>query len=287
MNKANLKRYAPQARKDFIAAVTARAQLLGLSATADDRPQAEPCTVQGDVALIHGRPWPARVAGQRELLLARMQRQGVAATLEAVAYTWFNRLAALRYMELHDYLGHGRRVLSAAEGSTAGTLPEVLAHALELAEAGDLPGLRADAVRELKLANQDGELYRRVLLAQCNALHQAMPFLFEAIDDETELLLPDNLLLSDAIVAKLVVEVPEEDWAEVEAIGWLYQFYISEKKDQVIGKVVKSEDIPAATQLFTPNWIVQYLVQNSVGRLWLMANPQSPLASQWPYYIQP
>ena len=100
-----------------------------------------------------------------------------------------------------------------------------------------------------------------------------MPFLFERIDDETELLLPENLLRTDSIVAKLVESVPEEDWQEIEVIGWLYQFYISEKKDQVIGKVVKSEDIPAATQLFTPNWIVQYLVQNSVGRLWLMANP--------------
>jgi type II restriction/modification system DNA methylase subunit YeeA len=114
-----------------------------------------------------------------------------------------------------------------------------------------------------------------------------MPFLFERIDDETELLLPDNLLRTDSIVAKLVAGVPEEDWQEIEVIGWLYQFYISEKKDQVIGKVVKSEDIPAATQLFTPNWIVQYLVQNSVGRLWLMANPQSTLGKEWPYYITP
>jgi hypothetical protein len=286
MNKTHLKRYAPQARKDFIATVTGRAQLLGLSlgtGSAAGLVIAEPCTVQGDVALIAGRAWPARVQGQREALLQRMRRDGFAATLEAVAYTWFNRLAALRFMELHDYLGHGRRVLSNAEGG----LPEVLAHALELAEAGHLPGLKADKVRELKLANHDGELYRRVLLAQCNALHSAMPFLFEQLDDETELLLPDNLLLSDAIVAKLVAEIPEEDWTEVEVIGWLYQFYISEKKDQVIGKVVKSEDIPAATQLFTPNWIVQYLVQNSVGRLWLMANPQSALAKVWPYYIQP
>ena len=114
-----------------------------------------------------------------------------------------------------------------------------------------------------------------------------MPFLFERIDDETELLLPDNLLLTDSIIAKLVGEIPEADWAQVEIIGWLYQFYISEKKDEVIGKVVKSEDIPAATQLFTPNWIVQYLVQNSIGRLWMMANRQSTVASQWPYYIKP
>ena len=283
MNKTNLKRYAPQARKDFIAAVTARANVLGLSEGAGGRIQLEPAQVQGDVAVIGGRAWPARVADRRMALYERMVFHGYAATLEAVAYTWFNRLAALRYMELHDYLGHGRRVLSNPEGG----LPVVLTHALALAEAGDLPGLGAAQVRELKLANQDGELYRRVLIAQCNALHQAMPFLFEALDDETELLLPDNLLLSDAIVAKLVAEIPEEDWAEVEVIGWLYQFYISEKKDQVIGKVVKSEDIPAATQLFTPNWIVLYLVQNSVGRLWLMANPQSALAKEWPYYIQP
>lgn len=283
MNKAKLKSYAPQARKDFIAAVTARAHLLGLD---DQHGQLKiaPAQTQGDVTLIAGQAWPAKVDGQRQLLIARMQREGFAQTVEAVAYTWFNRFAALRYMELHDYLGHGHRALSSREGG----LPEILAHASELAQAGDLPGLKASQVNELKLAgNRDGELYRLLLIAQCNALHQAMPFLFEHIDDETELLLPDNLLLSDSVIAKLVAEIPEEDWAEVEIIGWLYQFYISEKKDQVIGKVVKSEDIPAATQLFTPNWIVQYLVQNSVGRLWLMANPGSTLASQWLYYIQP
>ncbi|HPW30951.1 MAG TPA: BREX-1 system adenine-specific DNA-methyltransferase PglX, partial [Rhodoferax sp.] len=193
-----------------------------------------------------------------------------------------NRFAALRYMELHDYLGHGHRALS----STSGGLPDILTHATDLTS--ELPGLSAAKVTELKLAgNRDGELYRMLLVAQCNALSRAMPFLFERIDDDSELLLPDNLLRSDSVIAKLVAEIPEEDWAEVEIIGWLYQFYISEKKDQVIGKVVKSEDIPAATQLFTPNWIVQYLVQNSVGRLWLMANPQSTLAKEWPYYITP
>lgn len=282
MNKSNLKRYAPQARRDFIAAVTARANLLGLSIEGGEL-HAAPAETRNDIVLIAGRAWPVKVHGQRQRLIQRMRRLGAAQVIDAVAYAWFNRLAALRYMELHDYLGHGRRVLS----NPAGGPPEVLAHALELAEQGDLPGLNVDTVRELKLGNRDAELYRQILIAQCNALHRAMPFLFEAIDDETELLLPDNLLHSDSIVAKLAAEIPEEDWAEVEAIGWLYQFYISEKKDQVIGKVVKSEDIPAATQLFTPNWIVQYLVQNSVGRLWLMANPGSTLASQWPYYIQP
>jgi hypothetical protein len=285
MNKANLKSYAPQARKDFIATVTARANLLGLSEKAGQL-EVAPAQTQGDITIIAGQPWPAKVAKQREKLITRMQREGFKQTCDAVAYTWFNRFAALRFMELHDYLGHGHRALSSAEG----TLPDLLTHAVDLAQAGDtgLPGLKASLVKAMKLAgNRDGELYRMLLIAQCNALNAAMPFLFERIDDDTELLLPDNLLRTDSVIAKLVQEIPEEDWAEVEIIGWLYQFYISEKKDQVIGKVVKSEDIPAATQLFTPNWIVQYLVQNSVGRLWLMANPTSTLASQWPYYIRP
>jgi type II restriction/modification system DNA methylase subunit YeeA len=286
MNKANLKSYAPQARKDFIAAVTARANQLGLSVKAGTLEVAAAQT-QGDVTVIAGQAWPSKVNGQRDKLIERIHKDGFAHTMEAIAYTWFNRFAALRYMELHDYLGHGHRALS----STTGGLPDILTHATDLSNTdigNALPGLNAAKVTELKLAgNRDGELYRMLLVAQCNALSRAMPFLFERIDDDSELLLPDNLLRSDSVIAKLVAEIPEEDWAEVEIIGWLYQFYISEKKDQVIGKVVKSEDIPAATQLFTPNWIVQYLVQNSVGRLWLMANPQSTLAKEWQYYITP
>lgn len=287
MNKAKLKAYAPQARKDFIAAVTARANQLGLTLNKSELVIA-PATKQGDVTLIEGREWPANVYTQRENLIKRMQREGFEQVIEAVAYTWFNRFAALRYMELHDYLGHGYRVLSSTTEGAGAHTPDILLHAVDLAQSQALPGLKADSVNQLKLAgNQDAELYRRLLIAQCNALSNAMPFLFERIDDETELLLPDNLLRTDSVIAKLLEEIPEEDWAQVEIVGWLYQFYISEKKDQVIGKVVKSEDIPAATQLFTPNWIVQYLVQNSVGRLWMMANPQSTLKSQWPYYIEP
>jgi type II restriction/modification system DNA methylase subunit YeeA len=279
MNKSKLKSYAPQARKDFIAAVTTRANQLGLSDKAGSL-EIAPAEKSGDVVIIAGQPWPAKVQGQREQLIKRIHQDGYTQTMEAVAYTWFNRFAALRYMEIHDYLDHGHRVLSNREGG----MPEILNHATEL----ELPGYNKTKAVELKLAgNKDGELYKMLLVAQCNALSNAMPFLFERIDDETELLLPDNLLRTDSIIAKLVEAIPEEDWQEVEIIGWLYQFYISEKKDQVIGKVVKSEDIPAATQLFTPNWIVQYLVQNSVGRLWLMANPQSTLAKEWPYYITP
>jgi hypothetical protein len=186
-------------------------------------------------------------------------------------------------MELKtDYLEHGFRVLSHPE---KGNSFEILDHAQDAAEA---LGLDRNHIVELKLAgNKDEELYRHLLLGQCHQLHKAMPFLFEALDDETELLLPDNLIRTDSILRSLVDGIPEEDWEQVEIIGWLYQFYISEKKDQVIGNVVKSEDIPAATQLFTPNWIVKYLVQNSVGRQWLMTYPDSSLKGQMAYYIEP
>ena len=280
MNKSALKKYAPQARLDFIAAVTRRAELLGLN------PQS-PANVekQGEALLINGRAFPAAYGKMRTTLEARIREQGFTQVMEAMAYTWFNRLVAVRYMELHGFLDHGYRVLShPANTETGHTQPEILDHIADL----ELPGLDKSVALELKLAgNKDEELYREVLLAQCHALHQAMPFLFESLDDATELLLPDGLLRTDSILGKLVTAIDEADWLDVEIIGWLYQFYISEKKNQVIGKVVKSEDIPAATQLFTPNWIVKYLVQNSLGRLWLMANPSSQLASQWEYYIKP
>ena len=276
MNTSDLKNYAPAARRDFIRTVTDRANLLGLS-----KQGAEPIEVKGDVALIGGRPYPAKVASQRKGLEERIDAEGFQHVMEAMAYTWFNRFAALRYMELHGYLEHGFRVLSHPNGSV---IPEILEHATDL----DLPGLDRDKVIALKLeGNQDAELYRLLLVAQCNALASAMPFLFERIDDETELLLPDNLLHSDSLIRKLVTGIDEASWQQIEIIGWLYQFYISEKKDQVIGKVVASEDIPAATQLFTPNWIVKYMVQNSLGAQWLATYPDSKLKAQMEYYIEP
>lgn len=276
MNRNKLKTYAPQARREFIQAVTDRAAHYGLSAK-----KIEPMTEQGDVALIGGRPFPKAVGAKRKKLESRIQRLGFGQTMEAMAYTWFNRLVAIRFMELHGYLEHGYRVLSHPDGRSQ---PEIVEHAQHV----DLPGLDKQKVVALKLdGTKEEELYRLLLVGQCNALHKALPFLFEAIDDETELLLPDHLLHSDSLIRKLVEEIPEEDWQEVEIIGWLYQFYISERKAEVIGKVVKSEDIPAATQLFTPNWIVKYLVQNSLGRQWVATYPNSPLKGQMEYYIEP
>ncbi|VVQ23875.1 BREX-1 system adenine-specific DNA-methyltransferase PglX [Pseudomonas fluorescens] len=275
MNRSALKKYAPQARLDFIEAVTLRTRRLGL-----DPAMSVSVEQTGDVLLIGGQPFPASVAKQRSELARRIQQQGFNAVIEALAYTWFNRLVAIRFMELKGYLSHGYRVLSHPQGQQ----PEILDHVQHL----DLPGLdKAEVIRLKTAGNQDEALYREILLAQCHELHRNMPFLFEALDDATELLLPDNLLRTDSPIAHLISEIEEADWQEVEVIGWLYQFYISDKKDEVMGKVVKSEDIPAATQLFTPNWIVQYLVQNSLGRLWLMANPGSSLKDKMPYYIEP
>ena len=219
MNRNSLKMYAPSARRAFIRAMTDRAAIYGLT-----EKKIEPVTERGDVAIIAGKAYPVSVAAKRKLLDERVKRQGFDQVMEAMAYTWFNRFAAIRFMELHGYLDHGYRVLSDPEGKTT---PEIVEHA----EHVDMPGLDKNKVIELKLdGTKEAELYRMLLIAQCNALHSAMPFLFEQIDDETELLLPDNLLHSDSLIRQLVNEIDEVDWQPVEIIGWLYQFYISEKK---------------------------------------------------------
>ncbi|MGJ0514253.1 MAG: BREX-1 system adenine-specific DNA-methyltransferase PglX [Methylomicrobium sp.] len=282
MNTNNLKKYAPQARRDFMAAVSQRLNQFGIAQDDKGKLTVSTPVISGSVMQIEGMSFDAGLARAREKLVQRAKQMGFEQLVEQMAYTWFNRLSAIRFMELHGYLDHNLRVLSHPE--KAGAF-EILNHCQDVA--ADL-GLDRNQIVELKLAgNQDEALYRLLLLGQCHQLHQAMPFLFEALDDETELLLPDNLTRTDSILRGLVDSIPEDDWQQVEIIGWLYQFYISEKKDQVIGSVVKSEDIPAATQLFTPNWIVKYLVQNSIGRQWLMTYPDSGLKAQMQYYIEP
>lgn len=283
MNTNNIKKYAPQARNDFRDAVIQKLTTLGIAADKKGNLQIAEAEAIGETVRYGQFDYPLSTLPRRERLVKRAREQGFEVLVEHCAYTWFNRLCAIRYMELHGYLDHGFRMLSHPETPAAF---EVLDHVPEVAEAL-LPENKAQLV-EMKLSgNQDEVLYRELLLGQCHALHHAMPFLFEAVDDEAELLLPDNLTRTDSILRGLVDDIPEEDWEQVEVIGWLYQFYISEKKDAVIGKVVKSEDIPAATQLFTPNWIVQYLVQNSVGRQWLQTYPDSPLKDKMEYYIEP
>ncbi|WP_158768856.1 BREX-1 system adenine-specific DNA-methyltransferase PglX [Paraglaciecola sp. L1A13] len=278
MNTKNLKAYAPKARRQFIGAVKKRAAHLGIY-----QHNVEPVQFEGGAALIEGRVFSRKQGEQRQQLEKRVASKGYELFLREMAYTWFNRFAALRYMEIHEYLDHGFRVLS--HPTNPDSLPEILSHASDVADSLELD---KSHIIELQLAgDKEEELYRELLLGQCHHLHKIMPFMFEQLDDATELLLPDNLTKTDSILKDLVNDIPEEDWSQIEVIGWLYQFYISEHKDAVIGKVVKSEDIPAATQLFTPNWIVKYLVQNSVGRQWLATYPESELKGKMEYYIEP
>ena len=212
--------------------------------------------------------------------------QGKAQVIEQVAYTWFNRFTALRFMDANSYTLP--RVVSPPDGATR---PEILAEAM----AGNLPEKASPAIAALlegRVPSNDpqGEAYRLLLVHACNAWHQPMPFLFEKFDDYSELLMPDDLLSPTSILARLREVLTEDVCADVEVIGWLYQFYISEKKDQVFAGLKKNqkitaENIPAATQLFTPHWIVRYLVENSLGRLWLLNRPTSKLAERMDYYI--
>ena len=257
MNKGRLKAYAPAARVEFIKAITERANLYGIS-----KEKAEPCEIKGDFAFITGRAFPKEIVSVRNALLDQIGKSSFQQVIEEIAYTWFNRIAAIRFMEVNGYLSHGYRVLSHPEGHDE---PEILEKAQFLER---LDGLEKEYIIRLKMeVGKDNELYRRLLIAQCNDLNAVMPFLFERLDDPTELLLPDNLLNTDSVIRRMVSEIPEEDWKEVEIIGWLYQFYISEKKDALMKakKAYRTEDIPAVTQLFTPNWIVKYMVQNSLG----------------------
>jgi type II restriction/modification system DNA methylase subunit YeeA len=210
------------------------------------------------------------------------------AVIDRVAYTWFNRFCALRFMDANHYTSVG--IVSPLPGHTQ---PEILQDTKQGHIAEDLKAT-VDSQRvfallsgELASSNPQQEAYRLLLVGVCNQYHKRMPFLFERINDYTELLMPDDLLSEESILYAMRQAMTVEVCEDIEVIGWLYQFYISEKKDQVIGKVVKSEDIPAATQLFTPNWIVKYMVQNSLGAQWLATYPNSRIRDQMEYYIEP
>ena len=280
MDTSQLKKYAIQARRDFRDAVSARAKRIGVSDA-----EIQSYTVKGDLLIIGEQTFPKDYKQAFDALYREVHSKGFDSLIDEVAYTWFNRFVALRFMELHNYFPHGFRVLSSTDEDPT---PQILRNPLQLQFTHSFNKTQAQELFEA--GNKEEELYRMVLIAQCNELYAIMPFLFERVSDLSELLLPDNLLASDSIIRKLTVEIEENAWFEgVEIIGWIYQYYLSEKKDEVIGrkKAVPSEDIPAATQLFTPNWIVKYLVQNSVGSYWLGTYPDSPLAEKMEYYIKP
>jgi hypothetical protein len=270
MDTSKLKPFAQEARRTLKAQVSARLDLVLAEQSAARREQ------------------PKAVA-ELESEIARTDREQV---VERAAYTWFNRFTALRFMDANGYTR--LKVVSPAEGQTR---PEILAEAA----AGNIDDEAPAAVRDKLAALLDGrtpsadgqrEAYRLLLVAACNQWHATMPYMFEKIADYTELLLPEDLLSADSLLAKVRAVMTEEACQDVEIIGWLYQFYISEKKDEVFAglkknKKITAENIPAATQLFTPHWIVRYLVENSLGRLWLLNRPTSQLAATMDYYIAP
>lgn len=270
METASLKKFAQKARSDLLAQVGARLE----------------ATLAADS--LERRESPRTVADLEKAVRERGKEQVV----ERVAYTWFNRLCALRFMDLRRYTGIG--IVSPAAGQTQ---PEILAEA----KGGEIdeelvqdPKIR-QRIQELlagKYTSHDpqGEAYRLLLVSACNYWNKILPFMFGRINDYTGLLLPLDLLSEKSILAQILAAINAENCKNVEIIGWLYQFYISEKKDVIFASKnckIPPENIPAATQLFTPHWIVRYLVENSLGRLWLQNRPNSGLAAEMPYYLAP
>lgn len=275
MNKNAIQKYAIWARNELIEQVKQRSYQYGIS---------EKGYGDENATIVAGRVLSNDEKLQRHSFVIEIKKSGYKQAVEEVAYTWFNRFLALRYMEINDFLPTHIRVLSDSSGNFA---PEILTNVLHL----DLPGLDKAKVSELLNANATEELYRYLLLTQCNALNGLLPEMFEKLGAYTEMLLPNNILKPESVIGRLVKDISEEDFLDAaQIIGWLYQYYNTEPKQAVFDGLKKNvkitkENIPAATQLFTPDWIVRYMVENSLGRLWLEAHPNSPIREGWKYYL--
>ena len=276
MDKNAIKKFAVWARRELIERVSQKAMQYGIE---------KDNIVDAAADSINGKVLTDTQKNQRRALISQINAKGYEEVMEEVAYTWFNRLIALRFMEVNGYLPTRVRVFTDEENNFK---PQIIDEALHL----DLDGLNMEKVYEFKNANQTEELYKYLLITQCNALNSVLPGMFQRISDYTELLLPDNLLREGSVIEQMISTIPEEDWQDaVQIIGWLYQYYNAEKKDEVFAALKKNvkitkENIPAATQLFTPDWIVRYMVENSLGRLWVEGHPNDELKSGWKYYLE-
>ena len=276
MDKNAIKKFAVWARRALIERVSQKAMQYGIE---------EHNSLPAGVDSVNGKVLTDTEKAQRRALIAQIQAKDYKEVMEEVAYTWFNRFIALRFMEVNGYLPSHVRIFTDEENHFK---PQIIDEALHL----DLDGLDMDKVYAFKNANQTEELYKYLLITQCNALNSVLPGMFQRISDYTELLLPDNLLREGSVLQQMVENIPEEDWRDaVQIIGWLYQYYNAEKKDEVFAALKKNvkitkENIPAATQLFTPDWIVRYMVENSLGRLWVEGHPNDTLKADWKYYLE-
>ena len=275
MNKNAIKNFAVSARIMLIQAVTQKAFEYEITENGKNDPSQ---------AAVNGQSLTSAEQSQRAQLIAQIQAKGFASTMEEAAYTWFNRFIALRFMEVNNYLPSHTRIFSDEDGNFK---PEVLTDAVNL----EIDGLDKELVLELLEQQKNEQLYQYIIITQCNALNEGLPEMFERIGGWTELLFPKNLLREDSVIAHMVKDIPESDWNDqVQIIGWLYQYYNSEPKDKVFANLKKNikisaADIPAATQLFTPDWIVRYMVENSLGRLWTEGHGKTENAN-WKYYLE-
>ena len=275
MNKNAIKNFAVSARIMLIQAVTQKAFEYEITENGKNDPSQ---------AAVNGQSLTSAEQSQRAQLIAQIQAKGFASTMEEAAYTWFNRFIALRFMEVNNYLPSHTRIFSDEDGNFK---PEVLTDAVNL----EIDGLDKALVLELLEQQKNEQLYQYIIITQCNALNEGLPEMFERIGGWTELLFPKNLLREDSVIAHMVKDIPESDWNDqVQIIGWLYQYYNSEPKDKVFANLKKNvkisaADIPAATQLFTPDWIVRYMVENSLGRLWTEGHGK-PENANWKYYLE-
>jgi len=298
MNKTAIKNFSIWARNKLIADVSYKAGLMGITANgiAKPLPQSTGTTEFYDIGTKEPYAISGEAVRQRRLLVDVMERKAKESdyataykyVLEEVAYTWFNRLIAIRFMEVNDYLPSHVRVLSSDSGKME---PDLVTSPFD-AEL-DFTEAEKDAIRQMKLDNAIDELFQMLFIKQCNALNAILPGLFEKTSDYTELLLSVSVIDQDGVVYHLVHDIPEEDFdvnrgGQVEIIGWLYQYYNTEPKNEAFaktGKITKDE-IPAVTQLFTPDWIVRYMVENSLGRLWVEGHPNDSLKKSWKYYLE-
>lgn len=275
MNKNAIKNFAVSARILLIQAVTQKAFEYEVTEDGKNDPSQ---------AAVNGQSLTPSEQSQRAQLIAQIRAKGFAQTMEEAAYTWFNRFIALRFMEVNNYLPSHTRIFSDEDGNFK---PEVLTDAVNL----EIDGLDKELVLEFLEQQQNEQLYQYIIITQCNALNEGLPEMFERIGGWTELLFPKNLLREDSVIAHMVKDIPESDWNDqVQIIGWLYQYYNSEPKDKVFANLKKNikisaADIPAATQLFTPDWIVRYMVENSLGRLWTEGHGK-PENANWKYYLE-
>lgn len=276
MNKNAIKKYAVWARRELISRVSQRAAFYEITEDGFGDPAADS---------VRGMVLTAAEKRQRRGLIGQIRQKGYQEVMEEVAYTWFNRFSALRFMEVNGYLPTHVRVFTDDNNAFK---PQILSEAIHM----EFDGLDMEKVYALKDGNQDEELFKYMIIAQCNALNGILPGMFQKIEDYTELLFPDNLLREGSVAEQMIALIPEEDWKDqVQIIGWLYQYYNSEKKDEVFAALKKNvkitkENIPAATQLFTPDWIVRYMVENSLGRLWVEGHPNDELKAKWKYYLE-